>query len=272
VSGAGDEPTAKVAATALVAAREIALAAGAIHLRYFRTFDPAQVKLKSRRNPVTEADLAAERAIVDELARRFPGHRIVAEEEGARGAASEWTWWVDPLDGTVNFAHGIPMFAVSIALCRGPTIVMGVVHAAALGETYEATVGGGARRNGKPLRVSRAAELKESLLATGFSYQRNEVAENNVAQFADLVLRCRDLRRLGSAALDLAYVAAGHYDAYWEPYLNAWDLAAGILLVEEAGGKATDLAGGGAMLARGDVLASNGTALHSALLERVKRA
>jgi len=255
----------------LEVARELALAAGRVHLEHFRRFDPAEVKLKSRRNPVTAADLAAERVVVGGLEKAFPGHRIVAEEEGGREGAAEWTWYVDPLDGTVNFAHGLPIFAVSIAVCRGEEIVAGVVHAAALGETCEAARGGGARRNGRPLHVSRAAALRESLLATGFSYQRNEVADNNVAQFADLVLRCRDLRRLGSAALDLAFVAAGHYDAYWEPHLNAWDLAAGILLVQEAGGRVSDLAGGAAMLARGDVLASNGTALHEELLERVRR-
>ncbi len=252
--------------TALDLARE----AGAIHLRHFRSFDPADVKLKGRRNPVTVADVEAERHIVGELARRFPDHRVVAEEEGGRAGGAEWTWYVDPLDGTVNFAHGLPIFAVSIGVCRGDEIVAGVVHAAALGETCSAVRGRGAFRNGAPLRVSRGCELREALLATGFAYQRNEVTDNNVAIFADLVLRCRDLRRLGSAALDLAFVAAGHYDAYWEPHLNSWDLAAGILLVTEAGGRVTDLAGGSSMLAQGSVLASNGTALHETLLRHVR--
>jgi myo-inositol-1(or 4)-monophosphatase len=226
------------------------------------------VKLKSRRNPVTEADVAAERLIVGELAKRYPDHRVLAEEEGGRAAESDWTWYVDPLDGTVNFAHGIPVFAVSIAVARKDELVAGVVHAVALGETYEATRGGGARRNGKPIHVSTTSELKEALLATGFAYARNELANDNVQAFSDLVLKCRDLRRLGSAAMDLAFVAAGHYDGYWEPHLNAWDLAAGILLVREAGGKVTDLEGGDAMLTRGSVMASNGTRLHETVRER----
>jgi myo-inositol-1(or 4)-monophosphatase len=258
------------AADLLAVARELAQRAGELHLKWWRTFDPADVKLKSRRNPVTAADLAAERLIVDELARRFPDHRVVAEEEGGRAASGDHEWIVDPLDGTVNFAHGLPIFCVSIAVRRGDELLAGVVHAAALRETYEAEHGGGARRNGAAIRVSRNAELREALLATGFAYRRNEVAENNVRQFDDLILRCRDIRRTGSAALDLACVAAGHLDAYWEPWLNAWDIAAGALLVAEAGGRVTDLAGGGDMLRRGDVLASNGTALHDALLPLVR--
>lgn len=260
------------AETLLHAAREIALEAGRIHLDHWRTIDPGGVRLKGRRDPVTAADLAAEKRIVEAIARRFPGHRVVAEEGGGRSGGAELTWYVDPLDGTVNFAHGLPIFTVSIAVCRGAEILAGVVHAPALQETFEAARGGGARRNGRPLRVSATAGLRESLLATGFAYKRNDVADNNVREFADLVLRCRDLRRLGSAAYDLACVAAGHYDAYWELHLNAWDLAAGVLLVTEAGGRATDLAGGPDILARGDVLASNGTALHEELLARVKRA
>ncbi|MSR46513.1 MAG: inositol monophosphatase [Planctomycetes bacterium] len=257
--------------TLLDCALELARAAGAIHLSIWRKFDPAEVKLKSRRNPVTEADIAAERQIVGELARRFPGHRIVAEEEGGRAGDDAITWHVDPLDGTVNFAHGLPLFSVSIAAWRGDLPLVGVVHAAALRETYHAVRGGGAFRNGERLAVSRRGELKEALLATGFCYQRNEVAENNVREFSDLVLRCRDVRRLGSAALDLALVAAGHYDAYWEPWLNSWDIAAGTLLVREAGGRVCDLAGGDAMLRRGDVFASNGTALHDAVFGHIQR-
>jgi myo-inositol-1(or 4)-monophosphatase len=255
----------------LSTARELALAAGAIQMKWYRTIDPTSVTLKSRRNPVTEADVTAERAIVGEIARRFPSHRVVAEEEGGRAGSAEYVWHVDPLDGTVNFAHGLPLFTVSIAVVRGGDVLAGVVHAAALGETYEAVRGGGARCNGTPIRVSRTAELREALLATGFAYRRNEVAENNVKPFTELVLRSRDVRRLGSAALDLAYVAAGHYDAYWEPYLNTWDLAAGVLLVSESGGRVTDLVGGGDVLARGDVLASNGTALHDAVLAHARR-
>ncbi|MBM4015197.1 MAG: inositol monophosphatase [Planctomycetes bacterium] len=269
MSAAVDDPA--QLAPLLAAAQELAQAAGAIHLGLWRTFDAADVRLKSRRNPVTDADLAAERTIVDGLARRFPGHRIVAEEEGGRAGDAAITWHVDPLDGTVNFAHGLPLFCVSIAAWRGDLPLVAVVHAAALRETYHAVRGGGAWRNGVRLAASRRAELKEALLATGFCYQRNEVAENNVREFAELVLRCRDVRRLGSAALDLALVAAGHYDAYWEPWLNSWDIAAGTLLVREAGGRVTDLAGGDAMLRRGDVLASNGTALHDAVFAHVRR-
>jgi myo-inositol-1(or 4)-monophosphatase len=254
----------------LAVARELALRAGEIHLQHWRTFDPSDVKLKSRRNPVTEADLAAERWIVGELARRFPDHRVVAEEEGGRAASGTHEWIVDPLDGTVNFAHGLPIFCVSIAVRRGEELLAGVVHAAALRETYEVELGAGATRNGERLHVSRNADLREALLATGFAYQRNEVVENNVRAFDDLILRCRDIRRTGSAALDLACIAAGHLDAYWEPYLHAWDIAAGALLVTEAGGRVSDLLGGNEMLKRGEVLASNGTGLHDVVLEAAR--
>jgi myo-inositol-1(or 4)-monophosphatase len=249
----------------LAAAEELALRAGRIHRELFRTLDPHAVSLKGRRNPVTEADLRAEALLVEEIRRRYPRHSIVAEEGPGHQGDAEYRWHLDPLDGTVNFSHGLPLFAVSIAVARGPQLLAAALYAPILNELYLASHQGGATRNGRPLRVSRCNGLQEALMATGFCYERNEVADNNVDQFADLVLRCRDLRRLGSAGLDLALVAAGHYDAYWELHLSSWDMAAGLLLVTEAGGKVTDLSGGDQMLERGEVVASNGTALHQEL-------
>jgi myo-inositol-1(or 4)-monophosphatase len=244
----------------LQAAREIALGAGAILLDHFTHLERLDVRMKGRRNPVTQADLEAEEFIKGELRRQFPEDSILTEEQGAIGDAARAParWIVDPLDGTVNFAHGIPVFSVAIACEQQRKLVCGVVYAAALGEMFEAVAGGGARRNGKPIAVSTRTELADALLGTGFAYERNQVADNNVKHFDDLILKVRDLRRLGSAAYDLACVACGRFDGYWELYLSPWDMAAGALLVREAGGVVSDLAGGGDFLARGEIVATNG--------------
>jgi len=233
-------------AAALAFAVETAQAAGRVILEHDGLLPAGQrgraPRMKGPRDPVTEADLAAERLIVERLRARFPGTGIVAEEEVREPA--ELTWYVDPLDGTVNFSQAHPFFAVSIALYRGDVPLVGVVHAPRLGETFAARAGGGATLNGERLSGSDKTTLAEALLATGFAYRRNELADDNARHFADFVPIVRDLRRGGSAALDLAYVAAGRLDAYWEPHLNAWDVAAGALLVREAGGVVTDFSGG----------------------------
>ena len=222
--------------------------------------------MKGPRDPVTEADVASERLIVSRIRERWPGTSIVAEEETRDAARAGLTWYVDPLDGTVNFSQAHPFFAVSIALYRGDEPLVGVVHAPRLAETFAARAGGGATLNGERLAVSDIARLADALLGTGFAYKRNELPDDNVGHFDDFILRVRDLRRGGSAALDLAYVAAGRLDGFWEPHLNAWDVAAGALLVREAGGRVTDMTGGASWLEGRSILAAP-AALHAAMAD-----
>ncbi|MBL9078715.1 MAG: inositol monophosphatase [Planctomycetes bacterium] len=232
-----------------------------------------------RRELVTAADRAAEHVVVGGLLAAFPDHAMLAEEgvltpTGQASRRADWTWIVDPLDGTTNFVHGLPFFAVAIALAHRGTPVLGIVHAPALGETFVGIRGHGARRrfaDGRDqlLAVSRTTELADALLATGFSYNRNEPGrDDNAGRLARVLPLCRDLRRLGSAELDLCLVAAGVYDGYWEMYLAPYDVAAGAVLVREAGGRVTDLDGGDGWLFGGQVLATNGP-LHAALLAKV---
>jgi myo-inositol-1(or 4)-monophosphatase len=231
-------------------------------------------EFKGRRELVTQTDRDTERAVVESLRRAFPDHAILAEEgvlspAGAADRDSDHVWIIDPLDGTTNFVHDLPFYCIALALAERGTIVAATVLAPRLGERFSAVRGGGATRNGEPLRVSSTAAMADALLATGFSYNRNEPGrDDNVARLARALPRCRDLRRYGSAQLDLCYVAAGVYDGYWEMYLAPYDVAAGALLVREAGGRVTDLTGGEAWLHGGQILASNG-ALHDELLALV---
>jgi myo-inositol-1(or 4)-monophosphatase len=222
-------------------------------------------RMKGPRDPVTEADLASERLLVPRLRAAVPQAAVVAEEETHERAGDGLAWYVDPLDGTVNFSQAHPFFAVSLALYRGPEPLVAVVHAPRLRETFAARAGGGATLNGEALAVSGVPRVADALLGTGFAYRRNELPDDNVAHFSDFVLRARDVRRCGSAALDLAYVAAGRLDGYWEPHLNPWDVAAGALLVREAGGLVTDMRGGADWLHGRSILAAP-AALHAAML------
>jgi myo-inositol-1(or 4)-monophosphatase len=209
----------------------------------------------------------------------FPSHAMLAEEgvlttQGQASKQADFTWIVDPLDGTTNYVHGLPHFAVAIALAFLDEPVVGVVHAPALGETFVGAKGLGAKRvfaDGREelLRVSRTADFRDALLATGFSYVRNEPGrDDNTGHVAAILPHCRDLRRLGSAELDLCYVAAGTYDGYWELYLAPYDVAAGAVLVREAGGLVSDWAGGENWLFGEQVLATNGH-LHDELMRRL---
>lgn len=230
-----------------------------------------EVESKGRRRElVTAADREAERVVVAGLQERFPDHGVLAEEGvlTARGVASrsaDLLWIVDPLDGTTNYVHGLPFYCVAVGLAFRGVPVVGAVHAPALGHTYAAAAGLGAVRNGQPLRVSRTAELADALLCTGFAYVRDDPGrDDNVGRIARVLPRCRDLRRFGSAQLDLCCVAAGHYDGYWELDLAPYDVAAGAVIVREAGGRVTDLQLGEDWLYGGRILATNG-ALHAAL-------
>jgi myo-inositol-1(or 4)-monophosphatase len=220
-------------------------------------------------NLVTDVDRAAEALVVEMLRSRFPAHAILAEEGGLQGGTSDHRWIIDPLDGTTNYVHGLPLYGVSIALeARGESL-LGVVYDPNLDECFVAERGRGATLDGRPLRVSATPALAESLLATGFPYDIRESDDTNLPEYAALSRRCRIVRELGSAALCLAAVAAGRLDAYWEIRLGPWDVAAGALLVREAGGRVTDLAGGPVDPDRPAIVASNGL-IHDQLLDALK--
>jgi myo-inositol-1(or 4)-monophosphatase len=218
---------------------------------------------------VTEYDRRSEALLVEQLGNAFPGDAIIAEEGGGRTGTSV-RWYVDPLDGTTNFAHGLPMFAIAIGRVVGDKADVGVVHAPILDLTFTASRGGGAFCNGKRLAVSTETSLARAMLATGFPSDRSTSADNNFSQFVTIKSRVQAIRRLGSSTLDQAFVAAGTFDGFWEMKLKAWDLAAGSLLVEEAGGKATGWLGEQLRLERGAVVATNGR-IHADVLAHLAK-
>jgi myo-inositol-1(or 4)-monophosphatase len=241
----------------LSVARSAALDAGALLLDRLGRLAASQVRSKSAaRDLVTEADVASERLLVGRLRAAFPGHAIEAEEEVHDGGEDDGRprWFLDPLDGTVNFVHGLPCFAVSVALWRAGVPEVAVVHAPRLGETFTALRGQGARLDGRAIRVSAATSLAECVLATGFPYRRGELAHDNRENFNRFFYDVRGMRRMGSAAIDLAYVAAGRFDGYWELHLSPHDVAAGALLVREAGGTVTDAPASTRRSARGSCI------------------
>ncbi len=256
-----------ILARVLPAARE----AGALLLEHYGKIEREAVRTKSAaRDLVTAADVAAERAIVARLRSAFPEHAIEAEEEVHDSLADERPrWFLDPLDGTVNFVHRLPFFAVSMALYSAAGAELGVVHAPLLRETFTAVRGGGAYRNEHRIRVSCAETLGDAVLATGFPYRRNELAHSNLENFARFFYEVRGERRMGSAAIDLAYVADGRLDGYWELHLSPHDVAAGALLVREAGGIVTDADGGDDWLRGGHIVAS-APGIHAAMRERIR--
>jgi myo-inositol-1(or 4)-monophosphatase len=218
---------------------------------------PADIAYKAEWDLVTQADKRAEAVIVAALHANFPNHAVAAEEGTGRETTSEFRWHVDPLDGTTNFAHGYPCFAVSIALAQKEKLIAGVVYNPIYEELFAAALGEGATLNGKNISVSKISTLKTSLLCTGFPNYKRE-AHPNIHYYWDFTLRSHGVRRDGSAALDLASVAAGRFDGFWEFGLKPWDTAAGVLLVEEAGGKISDLQGQPYALGGRTILASNG--------------
>jgi myo-inositol-1(or 4)-monophosphatase len=239
----------------LDAAIEIAQEAGKILREEFDR--PAQITYKGDVDLVTQADKRSEQAIAARLAKFFPDHSVSAEEGTRQENSSEYRWHVDPLDGTTNFAHGYPCFCVSIALAHKDSVLAGVVYNPIYNELYAAARGEGATLNGKKISVSKIETLSTSLLCTGFPVHKR-LANPNIHYYWDFTLRSHGVRRDGSAALDLACVAAGRFDGFWEFGLQKWDTAAGMLLVEEAGGKVTDFAGQPYSLGGPMILASNG--------------
>jgi len=239
----------------LEVAIETAREAGAIlRLEFDR---PKQISYKGEVDIVTESDRRSEALIIARLRKHFPDHAIIAEEGGGGGVGAKYCWHVDPLDGTTNFAHGYPCFAVSIGLAEDGQPVAGAVFNPVSEELFTAARGEGAYLNGKPIRVSTIEKLATSLVATGFpTHHRKRSA--NINYYWEYTLRSHGVRRDGSAALDLCSVACGRFDAFWEFGLKSWDTAAGVLLVQEAGGKVSDLSGGPYRLGGPQVLASNG--------------
>ena len=224
-----------------------------------------EVKQGQERNLVSEIDKGSERKIIQMIKTRYPDHAILAEESGKSGAGTDCTWIIDPLDGTTNFLHGLPIFSVSIAVEQKGEIVAGVVYDPNRDEMFTAERGSGAFLNGQRLAVSQATALIDSLLVTGFPYDLSTNPWRTIDYFADFLIEAGAVRRLGSAALDLAYVAAGRFDGYWEVSLAPWDMAAGILLVQEAGGRLSNLTGEPQSIYEKSVLASNGR-IHDAML------
>jgi myo-inositol-1(or 4)-monophosphatase len=243
------------------AALAAALEAGELQMRYYRK--RLQVKEKARSSLVTEVDLRCEAMIQKQLGKKFPSFQFLGEESGRSGVFRDAPMWhVDPLDGTTNFVHGFPMFCVSIGLAVGDAPVLGVIHIPTLGETFHGSKGCGARLNNAPLRVSQRRTLSECLLTTGFAYvKESRRLSPEIRKFERAHLEARAVRRPGAAAIDLAYVAAGVFDGFWERNLSSWDICAGALLVQEAGGKVTDYQGRRFSLAGGEILATNG-AIH----------
>ena len=216
-----------------------------------------RIGYKGATNLVTEMDLLSEKIIVGEIREKYPTHGFLAEEKARRQTASSYRWIIDPLDGTTNYAHGFPVYCVSIALEKEGGIILGVVYDPSREELFVAERGKGARLNGRRIAVSTAARLSKCLLATGFPYDLRESPVNNFDHFRNFALRTHAVRRCGSAALDLCYVAAGRFDGFWEMKLGPWDLAAGSLMVAEAGGKVTNFEGRPLGLDGRQVLASN---------------
>ncbi|MSO19930.1 MAG: inositol monophosphatase [Acidobacteria bacterium] len=246
---------------------DIARAAGAILMEFFER--RVRVEYKGDVDIVTEADRTSEKYIISQLREKFPEHSVIAEEGGgyerASGYAAGYTWYIDPLDGTTNFAHSFPVFAVSMGLKKDDEMVLGVVYDPTRNEMFAAEKGQGATLNGKPMRVSSIARLAEALVATGFPSQRRH-QNPNIHFYHQFNMNSHGVRRPGSAATDLAYVAAGRLDAFWEFNLHPWDVAAGKLLVAEAGGRVSDSTGAPHTMQSNAVMASNGL-LHDQMLK-----
>jgi len=259
----------------LTIAVKAARRAGAIINRAARDVDVLAVVRKRHNDFVTEVDKAAEQAIIETLRRPYPEHAILAEESGASARSSdqpsEYTWIIDPLDGTTNFIHGFPQYCVSIGLQHKGVLTHGVVYDPAKNELFTASRGRGAFLNERRLRVSRRDRLADALIGTGFPFRDLAGLDEYLAMMREVTQRTAGIRRAGAAALDLAYVAAGRLDGFWEIGLSPWDIAAGILLVRESGGFISEIAGGHKMIESGSVLAANAH-LHLPLGDLLKRA
>lgn len=228
-----------------------------------------QITYKGRIDPVTNVDIASEKAVMEVIRDSFPDHDIITEESNLKLNGSSVRWIIDPLDGTVNYAHDYPVSAVSIGVEVNGVVEIGVVYNPMREELFRAIRGEGAFMNDEPIHVSQVDTLERSLLSTGFPYDIRENPRNNLAHFAHLAVTSQAVRRDGSAALNLCYTAMGRFDGYWELIISPWDIAAGSLIVTEAGGKVTDLSGGEFSVYKREVIASNGL-IHDAFLREIQ--
>jgi len=243
-----------------------ALAREAGRLLMTRYRHPHDIRFKGAVDLVTEADHLSEEYLMGYLAEHHPTHAIITEESGSNHVISDRSWIIDPLDGTVNFAHGIPIFCVSIAYAVNGVVQLGVVFDPVHNECFSAEKGKGAWRNGNRLSVTNTSEVILALLATGFPYEKGKVLNRNLEFFTHFSINSRGVRRLGSAALDLCYVAAGHFDGYWELLVSPWDVAAGSLIAHEAGAKVTSVDGSVLKLETGATILAANPDLHGLLL------
>lgn len=245
-----------------------ARSAGNVITRYLGRLDTLSITSKQRNDFVSEVDHLAEQEIISVLRKAYPGHGILAEESGSQGRDEEYVWVIDPLDGTTNFLHGFPQFAVSIALKHRGRLDQGVIYDPVRQELFTASKGAGAQLNNKRIRVTGRKGLDGALLGTGFPFRQQQHLDAYLNMFRALFTDTAGIRRAGSAALDLAYVAAGRLDGFWEIGLSEWDMAAGVLMIREAGGLVTDFGGGEDYLETGNVVAAS-PKLHHIMLQTI---
>jgi myo-inositol-1(or 4)-monophosphatase len=247
---------------------DLAKQAGEILRAGFRT--KIKVTYKGETDIVTEMDHRSEELLISQIQSRFPGHKIITEESGELEGKIKHCWYIDPLDGTVNYAHGVPIFCVSLAYAEEGKVVLGVIYDPSRDECFAAERGKGAWLNGEPIHVSNVKELIGALCVTGFSYDVATEKNNNLANWEYFTMHAQAARRLGSAALDLAYLAAGRVDGYWEVWIHPWDIAAGALLAEEAGAVVTDYHGSPDYFRPPFSLVAANAQLHPAMLAGLK--
>lgn len=240
---------------ALTIAKRAALSASRILLRHFDNLERLSVTAKQRNDFVSEADVQAEQEIIQTLRKTYPNHGILAEESGEQHGHDDYQWVIDPLDGTTNFLHGIPHFAISIGFRHKNRLEAGLVYDPIRQEMFTASRGAGAFLNDRRIRVSRRTRLNESLIGTGFPFRQFDHVDAYLAMFKELTQKTAGIRRPGAASLDLAYVASGRFDGFWEMGLSPWDMAAGVLLIQEAGGLVSDLSGEANYLTTGNLVA-----------------
>ncbi|MBO8131830.1 MAG: inositol monophosphatase [Candidatus Marinimicrobia bacterium] len=246
----------------------VALEAGKFILKNMKK--ALKIDYKGRVNMVTEVDKDSQDIIISRISKEFPNAGIIAEESDTKTVNKNITWIIDPLDGTTNFVHGFQCFAVSIAAEIDSKIILGVVYDPVRKEMFYATNGAGAYLNGKKIHVSRISRLIDSLLVTGFPYELNQYFYKNMELFKALYEKCQGVRRTGAATIDLCYLACGRFDGYWEFNLNPWDVAAGSIIVKEAGGKISDMKGGDFSIYGKEYLATNGL-IHDEMLEVIRK-
>lgn len=251
-------------------AKQAAFKAGEILTEHYGEIPADAVRKKSATDLLSFVDETAEKTIIEYLKDHYPDHKIYAEESGHQSGNSEYQWIIDPLDGTTNYLHQIPVFAVSIGLQQGDELILGVVYNPQTGEMFSAEKGNGAFLNGQPIRVSDNTDPGESLIATGFPFKSKEFLPQYLQAFENILSGCRGMRRVGSAAMDMVYLACGRFDAFWELGLEAWDIAAGTVIIREAGGHVTDFWNNQQFLHNNYILASNGQ-IHAHMLEQIQK-